>query len=151
MVDPTHYMAAQTQRADIHARATTRPIDQYNTNLARVLAVFCSPTANISEPKQREQQGHDEPRAKSLRVNKLVLKIVSWVASATLRRVELWDDNLVIPPALAARAAVLAFGDELIRPRAADESDSHWLSQGGREMAAAHLLPRAEAVLRQEL
>jgi hypothetical protein len=34
--------------------------------------------------------------------------------SATLRRVELWDDNLVIPPALAARAAVFAVGDELI-------------------------------------
>jgi hypothetical protein len=49
-----------------------------------------------------------------LRVNKLVLKIASWVASAMLRRVELWDDNLVIPPALAARAAVLAFGDDLM-------------------------------------
>jgi hypothetical protein len=44
-----------------------------------------------------------------LRVNKLVLKVASWVASAFARRVELWDDNLVIPPALAARAAVLAF------------------------------------------
>ena len=31
------------------------------------------------------------------------------------------------------------------------ESDSLWLSQGGREMAAAYLLPRAEAALRQEL
>jgi hypothetical protein len=37
------------------------------------------------------------------RFYKLVLKIASWVASAMLRRVELWDDNLVIPPALAAR------------------------------------------------
>jgi hypothetical protein len=27
------------------------------------------------------------------------------------RRVKLWDDALVLPPALAARAAVLAFGD----------------------------------------
>jgi hypothetical protein len=87
-----------------------------------------------------------------LRVNKLVLKIASWVASAMARRVELWDDNLVIPPAVAARAAVLAFGDELVdlklRPI---ESDSLWLSQGGREMAAAYLLPRAEAALRKEL
>ncbi len=49
-----------------------------------------------------------------LRVNKLVLKIDSWVASAMLRRVKLWDDDLVIPPALAPRAAVMAFGDELI-------------------------------------
>ncbi len=90
--------------------------------------------------------------ADRLRVNELVLKIVLWVASAIARRVELWDDNLVIPPAVAARAAMLAFGDELVdlklRPY---ESDSPWLSQGGREMAAAYLLPRAEVALRQEL
>ena len=86
-----------------------------------------------------------------LRVNKLVLKIASWVASAMLRRVELWDDNLVIPPALAARAAVFAFGDELSDLKLPDEADSLWLSQGGRDMAAARLLPRAEAALRQEL
>jgi hypothetical protein len=53
----------------------------------------------------------------------------------------------------------LAFGDELIDlelpnesdDESDDESDSQWLSQGGRESAAAHLLPRAEAALRQEL
>ena len=65
------------------------------------------------------------------------------------RRVELWGDNLVIPPALAARAAVLAFGDELVDLRLPE--DSRWLSQGGRDMAASHLLPRAGAALRQEL
>ena len=81
----------------------------------------------------------------------LVLKISSWVASAMARRVELWDDNLVIPPALAARAAVFAFGDELLDLKLPDEADSLWLSQGGRGMAAAYLLPRAEAALRQEL
>ncbi len=86
-----------------------------------------------------------------LRVNKLAPKIASWVASAMLRRVELWDDNLVIPPALAARAAVFAFGDELSDLKLHDYSDSRWLSQGGRDMAAAHLLPRAEAALRQKL
>jgi hypothetical protein len=93
--------------------------------------------------------------ADRLRVNKLVLKIASWVASAMARRVELWDDNLVIPPAVAARAAVLAFGDELVDlelpDEVDDEVDSLWLSQGGREMAAAYLLPRAEAALRQDL
>ena len=73
-----------------------------------------------------------------LRVNKLVLKIASWVTSAVARRVELWDDNLVIPPALAARAAVFAFGDELLELRLPRD-------------AAAQLLPRAEAALRQEL
>ena len=89
--------------------------------------------------------------ADRLRVNKLVLKIASWVASAVARRVELWDDNLVIPPALAARAAVLAFGDELMDLWLPDNADSRWLSQGGRDMAAAQLLPRAQAALRQEL
>ncbi len=89
--------------------------------------------------------------ADRLRVNKLILEIASWVASAMARRVELWDDNLVIPPAVAARAAVFAFGDELMDLRLPRDADSHWLSQGGRDMAAAHLLPRAEAALRQEL
>jgi hypothetical protein len=84
-------------------------------------------------------------------VNKLVLKIASWVVSAMARRVELWDDNLVIPPALAARAAVLAFGDELIDLELPNESDSRRFSKAGRKMAAAVLLPRAEAALRQEL
>jgi hypothetical protein len=59
-----------------------------------------------------------------LRVNKLVLKIASWVASAMMRRVELWDDNLVIPPAIAARAAVLAFGDELTDLKLSNKADS---------------------------
>jgi hypothetical protein len=87
-----------------------------------------------------------------LRVNKLVLKIASWVASAMLRRVELWDGNLVVPPGLAARAAVLAFGDELVDLRLRPyDTFSPWLSKGGREMAASYLLPRAEAALRQEL
>jgi hypothetical protein len=68
-----------------------------------------------------------------------------------LRRVELWDVDLVIPPALAARTAVFAFGDELMDLKLPQRTDSQWLSQGGRDMAAAHLLPRAEAALRQEL
>ena len=89
--------------------------------------------------------------ANRLRVNNLVLKIASWVASAIARRVELWDDTLVIPPALAARAAVFAFGDELVDLRLPNYPDPQWLSPGGRDMAAAYLLPRAEAALRQEL
>ncbi len=68
-----------------------------------------------------------------------------------LRRVELWDDNLVIPPALAARAAVMAFGDELIDLKLEPYEYYKWSSRGGRVIAAAHLLPRAEAALRQEL
>ncbi len=69
-------------------------------------------------------------------------KLVPKVASAVARRVELWDGKLVISPALAARAAVLAFGDELIDLKLPNDADSQRLSQGGRDMAAAHLLPR---------
>ncbi len=113
----------------------------------------------LSSPFPRCSLGNNNVRSKDLtnlvadrlRVNKLVPKIASWAASAMLRRVELWDDNLVVPPALAARAAVLAFGDELMDLKLPDNSNSQWLSQSGRDMAAAHLLPRAEAALRQEL
>ncbi len=86
-----------------------------------------------------------------LRVNKLVLKIASWVASAVARRVELWDDNVVIPPALAARAAVFAFGDELMDLKLPDLFRLAVALAGRCDLAAAHLLPRAEAALRQEL
>jgi hypothetical protein len=78
-------------------------------------------------------------------------KLVPKVASAVARRVGLWDGKLVISPALAARAPVLAFGDELIDLKLPNDADSQRLSQGGRDMAAAHLLPLAEAALRQEL
>ncbi len=67
------------------------------------------------------------------------------------RRVELWDDQLVLPLAIAARAAVLAFGDELLDLVLPYHLDLRWLSPGGRELAAAYLLPRAETALRQEL
>ncbi len=99
--------------------------------------------------------------ADRLRVNKLVLKVALWVASAVARRVELWEDTLVIPPALAAplvlppalaaRAAVLAFGDELLDLVLPDEVGFRWRQPGGRIFAASYLLPRAEAALRQEL
>jgi hypothetical protein len=99
--------------------------------------------------------------ADRLRVNKLLLKVASWVASALARRVELWEDTLVIPPALAAplvlppalaaRAAVMAFGDELLDLVLPEEGGSRWRQPGGRIFAATYLLPRAEAALRQEL
>jgi hypothetical protein len=101
--------------------------------------------------------------ADRLRVNKLVLKVASWVASAVARRVELWEDTdslvlppdlaapLVLPPALAARAAVLAFGDELLDLVLPFEVGFRWRQPGGRIFAASYLLPRAEAALRQEL
>jgi hypothetical protein len=104
--------------------------------------------------------------ADRLRVNKLVLKVAPWVACAVATRVELWEDTLVLPPALtaplvlppalAARAAVLAFGDKLLDVELPDvelpdDSGLRWRQPGGRIFAAAYLLPRAEAALRQEL
>jgi hypothetical protein len=101
--------------------------------------------------------------ADRLRVNKLVLKVASWVDSAVARRVELWEDTdslvlppalaapLVLPPALAARAAVLAFGDELLDLRLPFGDENRWRQPDGRIFAASYLLPRAEAALRQEL
>ena len=99
--------------------------------------------------------------ADRLRVNKL-LKVASWVASAVARRVELWEDTtlvlppalatpLVLPPALAARAAVLALGDELLDLMLPNEYGRRWKQPGGRIFAASYLLLRAEAALRQEL
>ncbi len=100
--------------------------------------------------------------ADRLRVNMLVFKVASWVASAVARRVELWEDTtlvlppalaapLVLPPALAARAAVLAFGDELLDLVLPGDYGFRWRQPAGRIFAASYLLPRAEAALRQEL
>jgi hypothetical protein len=69
------------------------------------------------------------------------------------------DDNIFMRT-LGARAAVLAFGDELldlgVPPRIGKNGapmlpKRDWDSLGGREMAAGCLLPRAEAALCQEL
>jgi hypothetical protein len=88
-----------------------------------------------------------------LRVNKLVPKVALWVASAVMRRVELWDDIHVLPPAVAARAAVLAFGYELLDLQLPDDRNNNnlWRSPGGRDLAAVYLLPRAETALCREL
>jgi hypothetical protein len=122
------------------------------------------------EDEDGDERGRDMENfvADRLRVNKLVLKVASWVASAVARRVELWEDTdslvlppalatpLVLPPALAARAAVLAFGDELLDldvpdPMRRDKDGLRWRQPGGRIFAASYLLPRAEAALRQGL
>ncbi len=71
-------------------------------------------------------------------------KVALWVASAVARA-----SILVLPPALAARAAVLAFGDELLDVQLPNRNDQ-WLAPGGRDLAAAYLLQRAETALRQE-
>jgi hypothetical protein len=99
-----------------------------------------------------------------IRVDRLAPEVAAWVASAAARRVELWDKKPVLPPALAAaRAAVLAFGAELLDltlpmqhldltpPELCVGASDRWLSPGGREFAAAYLMPLAHAALLPEL
>ncbi len=50
-----------------------------------------------------------------------------------------------MPPYFAECMAVLAFGDELL---VLPDDNYEWRSPGGRELAAAYLLPLAEAALR---
>jgi hypothetical protein len=73
-----------------------------------------------------------------LHLNRIIDRMPDWVASAVAR---LWDPKFRIPPDLAARAAVLAFGEELLN------KDGRWRSPGGRKFAAVYLMPRAEAAL----
>jgi hypothetical protein len=88
-------------------------------------------------------------------MEKFVATVINLVTQgrhlAVARRVELWDDIVVIPPALAACAAVLAFGDELLDLVLPDDCGLRWRQPGGRIFAASYLLPRAEAALREEL
>jgi hypothetical protein len=70
-----------------------------------------------------------------------------WVASAAFRLNEV-PDHLRWPPSFAECAATLAFGDELLDLVLPEDLDSRWLSPGGRDLAAAYLLPRAETLLR---
>ncbi len=50
-----------------------------------------------------------------------------------------------MPPSFAECVAMLAFGDELL---VLPDDHYEWRSPGGRELAAAYLLPLAEAALR---
>ncbi len=50
-----------------------------------------------------------------------------------------------MPPSFAVCVAVLAFGDELL---VLPDDIYEWRSPGGRELAAAYLLPLAEAAQR---
>jgi hypothetical protein len=82
-----------------------------------------------------------------LRVNKLALEVPAWVASAALRLNEV-PEHLRWPPSFAECAATLAFGEELLDLPLNHGLDYRWLSPGGRDLAAAYLLPRAETLLR---
>ncbi len=84
--------------------------------------------------------------ADRLRVNKLALKVPAWVATALARLSEV-PGHLRVPPSFA-ECAVLAFGDELL---VLPDDKYVWHTPGGRDLAAAYLLPRAETALRQEL
>ena len=82
--------------------------------------------------------------ADRLRVNKLALKVPAWVALAVARLNEV-PGHLGVPSSFAVCAAMLAFGDELL---VLPDDNYKWRSPGGRELAAAYLLPLAEAALR---
>jgi hypothetical protein len=115
--------------------------------------------------------------ADRLRVNTLALKVPAWVALAVARLNEV-PGHLRWPPSFEECAATLAFGDELLvlpddedeDEQLGDEEDDQqgdeeeeqqgdeeedeqlgWRTPGGRDLAAAYLLPRAETALRQEL
>jgi hypothetical protein len=82
--------------------------------------------------------------ADRLRVNKLALKVPAWVALAVARLNEV-PGHLSVPPFFAECAAMLAFGNELL---VLPDDKYEWRTPGGREFAAAYLLPLAEAALR---
>ncbi len=82
--------------------------------------------------------------ADRLRVNKLALQVPAWVALAVARLTEV-PGHLGVPSSFAVSAALLAFGDELLVQQ---DDDYEWRTPGGRELAAAYLLPLAEAALR---
>ncbi len=86
--------------------------------------------------------------ADRLRVNKLVLKLPAWVALAVARLNEV-PGHLRWPPSFAARAAALAFGDELLEQVLPCGSNRWRTTPEGREFAVAYLLPLAEASLLQ--
>ena len=85
--------------------------------------------------------------ADHLSINKLALKLPPWVALCDGEARRALKNELVPPPALAARAAVFAFGDELL---VLPDHGFAWRTPGGRDFAAAFLLSRAEAALRPE-
>jgi hypothetical protein len=77
------------------------------------------------------------------RVNELALKVPAWVAYAVARLTAV-PGHIGAPPTLAECAAMMAFGNELLVP----DDNYKWRTPGGREFAAAYLLPLAEAALR---
>jgi hypothetical protein len=119
---------ARSLAAALDNDATLTRLDLENNNIGADGARALAAALDTNRMLQRLDLGYNIAAeimnlvGERLGVNKLVLKVASWVASAVARRVELWDDALVLPPALAAplvlppalaaRAAVLAFGDD---------------------------------------
>ncbi len=79
-----------------------------------------------------------------LHVNKLALKVPAWVVFSVARLTEV-PGHLGVSSSFAECAAMLAFGDELL---VLPDDTYEWRTPGGREFAAAYLLPLAEAALR---
>ena len=85
--------------------------------------------------------------ADRLHINKLALKVPAWVAFSVARLTEV-PGHLGVPSSFAVCAAMLAFGDELLVLPDDENDEYEWRTPGGREFAAAYLLPLAEAALR---
>ncbi len=105
---------------------------------ARVSRTFSGLEPHSATPRsvlQKHQHGHGDPhgRPSPLLQARSQGRLVCRIRST--RRVELSDDNFVIPPALAARAAVLAFGDELLDLKPPDDLDSQWRRAFGPQAA----------------
>ncbi len=81
--------------------------------------------------------------ADRLRVNKLALQVLAWVAFAVAGLTEV--PGLGVPSYLTVCPAMLAFVDELLVQQ---DDEYEWRTPGWRELAAAYLLPTAEAALR---
>jgi hypothetical protein len=92
---------ARSLAAALDKNSTLTSMDLYENNIfaecARSLSVALRTNRALEGPNPSQNLVAD-----LLRVNKLALKVASWVASAVVRLNKLLDDALVLPPALAA-------------------------------------------------
>jgi hypothetical protein len=91
------------------------------------------------------------------RANNLALQVSAGVVAAVAKVTEI-PRHHALPLSFVECAAVLAFGDELLDLELPGDKykwlpgdDHKWRTPGGRNFAAAYLLPLAEAALRPEL
>jgi hypothetical protein len=94
---------------------------------------------------------HREPRCRRLRVNKLVLKVALHSSPLQWRGASSYGKTLssscpLSPPAQPCWRSATSSWTSCCRT-----ATTKWRASDGRDLAAAYLLPRAEAALRDEL